>query len=98
MILCRVCVLMAGPKKKGRGPTNLFDVHARKWEDRIAIYCNEKGQPVGPEKARKELTRFLGTIAHDYNWAPLTYTNWKSVPNKDKIWEFVNVSFIVLLY
>uniref|UniRef100_A0A803MY38 Uncharacterized protein n=1 Tax=Chenopodium quinoa TaxID=63459 RepID=A0A803MY38_CHEQI len=77
------------PKKKGRGPTNLFDVHARKWEDRVAIYCNDKGQAIGPEKARKELTRFLGTIAHDYNWAPLTYTNWKQVPNKEKIWEFM---------
>uniref|UniRef100_A0A803LVL4 Uncharacterized protein n=1 Tax=Chenopodium quinoa TaxID=63459 RepID=A0A803LVL4_CHEQI len=78
------------PKKKGRGPTNLFDVHARKWEDRVAIYCNDKGQAIGTEKARKELIRFLGTIAHDYNWAPLTYTNWKQVPNKEKILEFVN--------
>lgn len=81
-----------GPSKKGRGPTNLFEVHARKLEDRVAIYCNDLGQPIGPEKARKELTRFLGTIAHDYNWAPLTYTDWHKVPNKDKIWEYVNVS------
>ncbi|XP_056692457.1 uncharacterized protein [Spinacia oleracea] len=29
------------------------------------------------KKDRKELTRFLGTIAHDYNWAPFTYTNCK---------------------
>ncbi|XP_021760768.1 uncharacterized protein LOC110725609 isoform X1 [Chenopodium quinoa] len=83
------------PKKKGRGPSNLFDVHARKWEDRVTIYCNDKGQPIGLEKARKELTRFLGTIAHDYNWAPLTYTNWKKVPNKEKIWEFVNSKYIL---
>uniref|UniRef100_A0A803NA32 Transposase n=1 Tax=Chenopodium quinoa TaxID=63459 RepID=A0A803NA32_CHEQI len=83
------------PKKKGRGPSNLFDVHARKWEDRVTIYCNDKGQPIGPEKARKELTRFLGTIAHDYNWAPLTYTNWKKVPKKEKICEFVNSKYIL---
>ncbi|XP_021746998.1 uncharacterized protein LOC110712853 isoform X2 [Chenopodium quinoa] len=51
------------PKKKGRGPTNLFDAHARKWEDCVAIYCNDKGQAIGPEKARKELTKLLGTIA-----------------------------------
>uniref|UniRef100_A0A803NA30 Transposase, Ptta/En/Spm, plant n=1 Tax=Chenopodium quinoa TaxID=63459 RepID=A0A803NA30_CHEQI len=83
------------PKKKGRGPSNLFDVHARKWEDRVTIYCNGKGQPIGPEKARKELTRLLGSIAHDYNWAPLTYTYWKKVPNKEKIWEFVNSKYIL---
>ncbi|KAL2894164.1 Tethering factor for nuclear proteasome STS1, partial [Bienertia sinuspersici] len=77
-------------KKNGRGPTNMFEVHARKWEDRVAIYCNDKGQPIGPKKARNELTSLLGTIAHDYNWAPLTYTNWQKVPNKVKIWEYVN--------
>ncbi|KAL2926220.1 Proto-oncogene tyrosine-protein kinase ROS [Bienertia sinuspersici] len=58
----------------------MFEVHACKFEDR----------PIGPKKARNELTRFLGTIAHDYNWAPLTYTNWQKVPDKDKIWEYVN--------
>ncbi|KAL2929547.1 Phosphoribosylformylglycinamidine synthase subunit PurL, partial [Bienertia sinuspersici] len=73
----------------------MFEVHARKFEDRVAIYCNDKGQPIGPKKARNELTRFLGTIAHDYNWAPLTYTNWQKVPDKDKIWEYVNSKYIL---
>ncbi|KAL2901157.1 Proto-oncogene tyrosine-protein kinase ROS [Bienertia sinuspersici] len=40
----------------------MFEVHARKFEDRVAIYYNDKGQPIGPKKARNELTRFLGTI------------------------------------
>lgn len=70
----------------------MFDVHARKWEDRVTIYCNDKGQPVGPEKAKDELSLFLGTIARDHTWAPLTYTDWHQVPNKDKMWEYVNVS------
>ncbi|KAL2921982.1 Neurogenic locus notch-like protein 1, partial [Bienertia sinuspersici] len=73
----------------------MFEVHARKWEDRVAIYCNDKGQPIGPKKAWNELTRFLGTIAHDYNWAPLTYTNWQKVSDKDKIWEYVNSKYIL---
>ncbi|KAL2902668.1 Phosphoribosylformylglycinamidine synthase subunit PurL [Bienertia sinuspersici] len=73
----------------------MFEVHARKFEDRVAIYCNDKGQPIGPKKARNELTRFLGTIAHDYDWAPLTYTNWQEVPDKDKIWEYVNSKYIL---
>ncbi|XP_056697857.1 uncharacterized protein [Spinacia oleracea] len=84
-----------GAKKKGRGPTNMFDVHARKFEARVPIYCNDKGQPRGPEKHRKELTRFLGTIARDYDWAPLTYTNWQKVPNKDKVWEYVKSKYIL---
>ncbi|KAL2903820.1 Tethering factor for nuclear proteasome STS1, partial [Bienertia sinuspersici] len=69
--------------------------HARKFEDRVAIYCNDKGQPIGPKKARNKLTRFLGTIAHDYNWAPLTYTNWQKVPDKDRIWEYINSKYIL---
>ncbi|KAL2929753.1 putative cysteine-rich repeat secretory protein 31 [Bienertia sinuspersici] len=73
----------------------MFEVHARKFEDRVAIYCNDKGQPIGPKKARNELTRFVGTIAYDYNWAPLTYTNWQKVPDKDKIWEYVYSKYIL---
>ncbi|XP_056695462.1 uncharacterized protein [Spinacia oleracea] len=88
-------VLGWGAKNKGRGPTNMFEVHARKLEARVLIYCNDKGQPIGPEKDRKELTRFLGTIAHDYNWAPLTDTNWQKVLNKDKIWEYVKSKYIL---
>ncbi|KAJ8424418.1 LOW QUALITY PROTEIN: hypothetical protein Cgig2_033649 [Carnegiea gigantea] len=34
--------------KKHRGPTMLFDVHARKWKYRVAILFNEKNQPIGP--------------------------------------------------
>ncbi|KAL2900413.1 Breast cancer type 1 susceptibility protein-like protein, partial [Bienertia sinuspersici] len=82
-------------KKNGHGLTNMFEVHARKFEDRVAIYCNDKGQPIGPKKARNKMTGFLGTIAHDYNWAPLTYTNWQKFPDKDKIWEYVNSKYIL---
>lgn len=53
----------------------MFDVHARTWEQRVPIYCNGLGQPVGPENVVKELGKFLGTIARDQTWAPLTYTN-----------------------
>ncbi|XP_021718807.1 uncharacterized protein LOC110686496 [Chenopodium quinoa] len=85
-----------GPIKKTRGPTNMFEVHARKWEDRVAIYCNDKGQPIGPSKAKDELSLFLGTIVRDQNWAPLIYTDWHKVPNKDKIWEYVQVNSICI--
>ncbi|KAJ8446481.1 hypothetical protein Cgig2_028448 [Carnegiea gigantea] len=77
--------------KKHRGPTLLFDVHARALEDRVPIFFNEHGQPIGPtEKACDEFSKFLGTIAYEHSWVPLIYTNWHKVPDKDKMWEYVN--------
>ncbi|KAJ8433394.1 LOW QUALITY PROTEIN: hypothetical protein Cgig2_028994 [Carnegiea gigantea] len=79
------------PVKKHRGPTMLFKVHARKMEDRVVVLFNDKGQPIGPtNKAVNEFSKFLGTIAHDYTWAPLIYTNWRKekyiIPSSAKKW------------
>lgn len=52
------------------------------------------GQPVGPIKATNELSLFFGTLACDHNWAPLIYTDWHNVPDKDKMWEYVTVSVL----
>uniref|UniRef100_A0A803LWF3 Uncharacterized protein n=1 Tax=Chenopodium quinoa TaxID=63459 RepID=A0A803LWF3_CHEQI len=82
-----------GQNRKGRGPSKLTNVYARKWEDRVVIRCNDEGKPIGPK--RSELTRFLGTIAHDHKWAPLTYISWQKVPIKEKIWKFVNSKYIL---
>ncbi|XP_021754316.1 uncharacterized protein LOC110719645 isoform X2 [Chenopodium quinoa] len=82
-----------GQNRKGRGPSKLTNVYARKWEDRVVICCNDEGKPIGPK--RSELTRFLGTIAHNHKWAPLTYISWQKVPNKEKIWKFVNSKYIL---
>ncbi|KAJ8426257.1 LOW QUALITY PROTEIN: hypothetical protein Cgig2_030551 [Carnegiea gigantea] len=79
------------PIKKHRGPTMLFEVHARKMEDRVVVLFNDKGQPIGPtDKVVNEFSKFLGTIAHDYTWAPLIDTNWSKVPHKDEMWGYVN--------
>ncbi|KAJ8420560.1 hypothetical protein Cgig2_032394 [Carnegiea gigantea] len=57
-------------------------------EDPIAVLFIDKGQPIGPlDKVVNEFSKFLGTIAHDYTWAPLIYTNWSKVPNKDEMWD-----------
>ena len=62
--------------KKHRGPTMLFDVHACKWKDRVAILFNEKNQPIGPtDDDVSEFSKILGTMTHDHTWAPLAYTN-----------------------
>ncbi|KAJ8421379.1 hypothetical protein Cgig2_001121 [Carnegiea gigantea] len=69
--------------KNHRGPTLLYNVHARKLENHVPIFLNEHGQPVEPTD------KFLGTIAHEHLWEPLIYINWHKVPNRDKMWEFV---------
>ena len=59
----------------------LPNVHARKLVDRVLIFSNEYGQPVGPtNQACDELARFLGTIMHKHPRDPLIYTNWHKVP------------------
>ena len=59
----------------------------------MPIFFNEHGQPIGPaDQACDEFSKFLGTIAHEHSWAPLIYINWHNVPDKDKMWEYVNVS------
>lgn len=84
-------------KSKHRGPTMLHAVHMRSVHERKVIICNELGQPIGPVTAEKdvvgEFSRFLGTIARNYDYAPLTHTSWHKVPHKDRIWQYVLVSF-----
>ncbi|KAJ8431662.1 hypothetical protein Cgig2_008594 [Carnegiea gigantea] len=36
-----------------------------------------------------------GTIAHDYTWAPLVYTNWSKVSHKDEMWGNINEKYII---
>ncbi|KAJ0578411.1 putative transposase, Ptta/En/Spm, plant [Helianthus annuus] len=80
-------------KTNKRGPTMLHLVHTRKVNEREVIICNEFGQPVGPATKEKDIvgkfSRFLGTIARNHSYAPLTYSSWHKVPHKDKIWEYV---------
>ncbi|KAJ8430541.1 LOW QUALITY PROTEIN: hypothetical protein Cgig2_012325 [Carnegiea gigantea] len=79
------------PLKKHRGPTMLFEVHVQKMEDRVVVLFNDKGQLIGPtDKVVNEFSKFLGTIAHDYTWAPLIYTNWSKVPHNDEMWGYGN--------
>ena len=87
MILYLFCIILnIDLVKRHTGPTLLSDVHARKFEDRIPIFCNEHGQSIGPiKKACDEFGKFLGTVAHEHSWAPLIYTDWRKVLDKDKM-------------
>ncbi|XP_052623240.1 bromodomain-containing factor 2 isoform X2 [Lactuca sativa] len=76
--------------KKHRGPTRCLALFNTM--ERIKITTNELGQPVGPGAA--QLTTFVGVIARDVNFAPLTY-NWKKIPpeNKENMWQKVLSKF-----
>ncbi|WCJ37370.1 hypothetical protein M5689_018515 [Euphorbia peplus] len=81
-------------KRKRRGKTKLDIVHTRRFEDRKFIRLNDKFQPVSDKtNTRSEFSLFLGTIARQY--VPLDYTDWRKVPGKDNLWEFVKEKYIV---
>ncbi|GJT37722.1 transposase, Ptta/En/Spm [Tanacetum coccineum] len=82
-----------------RGPTMMHGIHVRMSNARENINCNEYGQPVGPVTEEKDIvgkfSRFLGTIARTYSYAPLTCSSWRKVPHKDKMWEYVLEKYVV---
>lgn len=78
-------------KTRGRGPTRCLKLLAE--GKRISVPTNELGQPVGPEAS--QLVSFLGTLARNGNLAPLTYIDWRAVPeeSKENMWEEVQKQF-----
>ncbi|XP_058076709.1 uncharacterized protein LOC131225238 isoform X1 [Magnolia sinica] len=80
-------------KRRSRGPTRCHQVWNMREGQRIFITTNNLGQPVN-ENASK-LTNFFGTIARNGDYAPLTYSNWRVVPNekKDDMYELVMSKF-----
>lgn len=70
-----------------------MEIHARSLAERQKITLNEEGEPIGPtQKIVSEFSNFLGSVARMSDLCPLTYTNWKAIPNKGNIWAYVNVS------
>ncbi|GJQ93784.1 transposase, Ptta/En/Spm [Tanacetum coccineum] len=76
------------PTSRKRGPTMMHAIHVRMSDARENINCNEYGQPVGPVTEEKDtvgkFSRFLGTIARTYSYAP-----W------NKMWEYVLDKYVV---
>uniref|UniRef100_K3ZQ58 Uncharacterized protein n=1 Tax=Setaria italica TaxID=4555 RepID=K3ZQ58_SETIT len=90
--------LHAGGKEKrrrGRGSTLCLKIWTMPEGVRIPVSLNDLGQPIGNEAAT--LSYFLGTIARDVTLAPLTYTDWRGFPekNKDVMWHLVNLKFVI---
>ncbi|KAI3805156.1 hypothetical protein L1987_27269 [Smallanthus sonchifolius] len=78
-------------KRQGRGPTRCLKL--LNTAGRIKIVTNDLGQPVGREASL--LTSFLGLTARDGNLAPLIYSSWIKVPekNKENMWQKVLTKF-----
>ena len=77
-------------------------VHTRSLENKPSIILNEFEQPIRLVTETKdyvsEFSRFLDTIARDYNHTPLTIRSWLKVPNKKRLWDYVLVSNFYFLY
>ncbi|XP_058114063.1 uncharacterized protein LOC131256957 [Magnolia sinica] len=67
---------------KKRGHTRCLEVWKIREGQHITIPINTKGQPVGDNV--NKLTNFLGTVARNGEYAPLTFTDWRAVPNEKK--------------
>jgi len=83
-------------KRRGRGPTLCLKVWTMPEGERIPVPFNDLGQPIGIEAVTS--SSFLGQLARDVTLAPLTYTDWRHFPKKNKnaMWHLVNVSITVL--
>ena len=57
----------------------------------VVVETNEVGQPDGDSACK--LGNFLGTIARDGHLAPLTYADWRAVPQaaKDNMLQLAKV-------
>lgn len=82
-------------KRGGRGPSLCLKVWAMPEGVRIRVSFNDLGQPIGDEA--RTLSSFLGQIARDGTVAPLTYTDWRFFPEKNKkaIMHLVNLKFVL---
>ncbi|CAI9101562.1 OLC1v1038924C3 [Oldenlandia corymbosa var. corymbosa] len=78
-------------KTRGRGPTRCLKFLNK--GKPIPITTNELGQPVGVDAPK--LISFLGTLARNGHMAPLTFVDWRAMPEekKENMWQEVQARF-----
>ncbi|XP_031482957.1 uncharacterized protein LOC116252671 [Nymphaea colorata] len=83
----------ADHSRRKRGPTRALDVLLLPKGEKIKVMNNELGQAIG-NNANK-LSSFMGTIARNGCIAPLTYKDWRMMPQiyKDKMWNCILEKF-----
>ncbi len=63
--------------RRTRGPTRAQDVWSLREDEKIAVQCNELGQPI--KRAASILSTFLGSVARKGQLCPLNYTKWNEM-------------------
>ncbi|XP_073224538.1 uncharacterized protein [Cicer arietinum] len=77
--------------KRARGPTKMLDVWEMEDGDLIIVNLDKYGRPIGEEGTT--LTRFIGSVARRYQYAPINYKSWKVMPNdyKEEMLKLIEV-------
>ncbi|CAN6461579.1 unnamed protein product [Victoria cruziana] len=91
--LQKYCKDSANNSRRKRGPTRALDVLLLPKGQKIKVMNNELGQAIG-DNANK-LSSFMGTLARNGCIAPLTYKDWRMMPqiHKDKMWNCILEKF-----
>ncbi|XP_073224350.1 uncharacterized protein [Cicer arietinum] len=79
--------------KRARGPTKMLDVWEMEDGDLIIVNLDKYGRPIGEEGTT--LTRFIGSVARRYQYAPINYKSWKVMPNdyKEEMLKLIESKF-----
>nr|XP_027191142.1 uncharacterized protein LOC101507438 [Cicer arietinum] len=79
--------------KRARGPTKMLDVWEMEHGDLIIVNLDKYGRPIGEEGTT--LTRFIGSVARRYQYAPINYKSWKVMPNdyKEEMLKLIESKF-----
>ncbi|XP_042513573.1 uncharacterized protein LOC122088380 [Macadamia integrifolia] len=89
----------SGSGKRGRGQrgrTKAHDIINMTDGERIQIEVNEWGQPC-EGKSTAKLTTWIGTLAMNHLYCPLTYPKWTNIPQsyKEDCWKAITAKFII---
>lgn len=78
--------------KRKRGKTKMNHIHNT--TTKRVITLNDVGQPVscGGKNSVLEFSNFLGTTLRQF--VSLTCASWHEVPDKELLWEYVQVNYI----
>ncbi|XP_042500569.1 uncharacterized protein LOC122078596 [Macadamia integrifolia] len=87
----------SGKRVRGqRGRTKAHDIINIPDGERIQIEVNEWGQPC-EGKSTAKLTTWIGTLARNHLYCPLTYPKWTNIPQsyKEDCWKEITAKFII---
>ncbi|GKV37232.1 hypothetical protein SLEP1_g45289 [Rubroshorea leprosula] len=79
------------PPRKPRGPTLMSHIWELDKGVKVNVIFDANCHPIGKEGCT--LTRFLGTVARKSDVAPISYMEWRDMPQiyKDDMWKIIEV-------